>query len=85
MTKDDARRLAYAVLNRSYGPGTGQVIIAALEAPQRTWVGLTDEEIEYAFRTNSVMVDNGNAYMVAGLRAVNITRAIEAKLKEKNG
>jgi hypothetical protein len=31
------------------------------------------------------MVDNGNAYMVAGLRAVNITRAIEAKLKEKNG
>ena len=53
--------------------------------PQRTWVGLTDEEIEYAFRTNSVMIDNGNAYMVAGLRAVNITRAIEAKLKEKNG
>ena len=47
-------------------------------APQRTWVGLTDEEIEYAFKTNSVMVDNGNAYMVAGLRAVNIARAIEA-------
>jgi hypothetical protein len=53
--------------------------------PQRTWVGLTDEEIEHAFKTNSVMVDNGNAYMVAGLRAVNIARAIEAKLKEKNG
>ena len=58
--------------------------------PQRTWVdattwrGLTDEEIEYAFKTNSVMVDNGNAYMVAGLRAVNIAQAIEAKLKEKN-
>jgi hypothetical protein len=47
-------------------------------SPQRTWVGLTDEEIEYAFKTNSVMVDNGNAYMVAGLRAVNIARAIEA-------
>ena len=52
--------------------------------PQRTWVGLTDEEIEYAFKTNSVMVDNGNAYMVAGLRAVNIARAIEAALKAKN-
>jgi hypothetical protein len=50
----------------------------------RPWRGLTDEEIEYVFRTNSVMVDNGNAYMVAGLRAVNIARAIEAKLKEKN-
>jgi hypothetical protein len=46
--------------------------------PQRTWVGLTDDEIEHAFKTNSVMVDNGNAYMVAGLRAVNIARAIEA-------
>ena len=52
-----------------------------LHPPQRTWVGLTDEEIEYAFKTNSVMVDNGNAYMVAGLRAVNIARAIEAALK----
>ena len=51
---------------------------------QRTWVGLTDEEIQYAFRTNSVMVDDGNAYMVAGKRAVNISQAIEAKLKEKN-
>jgi hypothetical protein len=48
------------------------------------WVGLTDDEIEHAFKTNSVMVDNGNAYMVAGLRAVNIAQAIEAKLKEKN-
>jgi hypothetical protein len=47
-------------------------------SPQRTWVGLTEDEIEYAFKTNSVMVDNGNAYMVAGLRAVNIARAIEA-------
>jgi hypothetical protein len=52
--------------------------------PQRTWVGLTDEEIEHAFKTNSVMVDNGNAYMVAGLRAVNIAQAIEAKLRSKN-
>ncbi len=31
LNKDDARRLAYAVLNRNYGP-TAQVILAALEA-----------------------------------------------------
>ena len=39
---------------------------------------LTDEEIQQIFIANSVAVDNGNAYMVAGLRALNITRAIEA-------
>ena len=50
--------------------------------PQRK--PLSDEEIEYAFKTNSVMVDNGSAYMVAGLRAVNIAKAIEAKLRSKN-
>ena len=48
------------------------------------WKGLTDEEIQQVFIANSVMVDNGNAYMVAGLRAVNIGKAIEAKLKERN-
>ena len=52
--------------------------------PQREWVGLTNEETQQAFVSNSVMVDNGNAYMVADLRAINIGRAIEAKLKEKN-
>ena len=44
--------------------------------PQRK--PLTDEEIHQIFIANSVVVDNGNAYMVAGLRALNITRAIEA-------
>ncbi len=39
---------------------------------------LTDEEIHQIFIANSVVVDNGNAYMVAGLRTVNIARAIEA-------
>ncbi len=52
--------------------------------PHREWVGLTDEEIQQVFIANSVMVDNGNTYMVAGLRAVNIGTAIEAKLKELN-
>jgi hypothetical protein len=51
---------------------------------QKPWVGLTDEEIQSIFIANSVMVDNGNAFMVGGLRAVNISEAIEAKLKEKN-
>jgi len=50
--------------------------------PQRK--PLTDEEIHQIFIANSVAVDNGNAYMVAGLRTVNITRAIEAKLRSKN-
>jgi hypothetical protein len=44
--------------------------------PQRK--PLTDEEIQQIFIANSVVVDNGNAYMVAGLRTVNIARAIEA-------
>jgi len=46
---------------------------------------LTDEEIQQIFIANSVVVDNGNAYMVAGLRTVNIARAIEAAhgIKEK--
>jgi len=45
-------------------------------SPQRTWVGLTDEEIDYIYM---------------GIRAVHhdvdsdvLCRAIEAKLKEKN-
>ena len=51
---------------------------------QKPWVGLTDEEIQSIFIANSVMVDNGNAFMVGGLRAVNISEAIETKLKELN-
>jgi hypothetical protein len=64
---------------------TGADVIERLNSytpPQRK--PLTDEEIHQIFIANSVAVDNGNAYMVAGLRTVNITRAIEAKLKEKN-
>ncbi len=56
----------------------------AIADAELKWVGLTDEEIQQVFIANSVMVDNGNTYMVAGLRAVNIGTAIEAKLKEKN-
>jgi hypothetical protein len=43
-----------------------------VEEPKREWVGLTDEEI-YASIKN-----------VDSLRAIEVARAIEAKLKEKN-
>ena len=44
------------------------------DAPQRTWVGLTDEE-----------VDDLSREMVKGKKSVNwLSYSIEAKLKEKN-
>jgi len=42
--------------------------------PQRTWVGLTDEEIE----------DFVSALWPVGAGAGKLLRAVEAKLKEKN-
>ena len=45
--------------------------------PQRTWVGLTDEEIDIAWRS----VDHTIPY--AQFR-IDVAKAIEAKLKEKN-
>ena len=42
---------------------------------QRTWVGLTDEEIWEWFRDNTALTNE------SGIR---IVRAIEAKLKDKN-
>ena len=46
-------------------------------APQRTWVGLTDKEIDELWMSHHD--DFGNA-----LSAIDYERAIEAKLKEKN-
>jgi hypothetical protein len=47
----------------------------ALAQPKREWVGLTDEEIhEIRLKTLDSVATNYEAY-----------RAIEAKLKEKNG
>ena len=45
--------------------------------PQRTWVGLTDEEAQQTFAKHNVTISAD----LAGI----LTRAIEAKLKEKNG
>ena len=44
--------------------------------PQRTWVGLTDEEIK------TICVENG---WDSSWQSMRFARAIEAKLKEKNG
>ena len=44
------------------------------QSPQRTWVGLTDEEVE----------DFVSALWPVGAGAGKLLRAIEAKLKEKN-
>jgi hypothetical protein len=48
-------------------------VIAALAQPQRTWVGLADEEIADEF----YKFESAGAWY-------QFTRAIEAKLKEKN-
>jgi hypothetical protein len=55
-------------------PVTGNVSIGT---PQRTWVALTDEEIDKAWRS----VDHTIPY--AQFR-IDVAKAIEAKLKEKN-
>jgi hypothetical protein len=47
--------------------------VRADTAPQREWVGLTDDEIYEA-------VENSNSVLVKDM-----ARSIEAKLKEKNG
>jgi len=46
---------------------------AQLDKPQRTWVGLTDEEIWTVLQFRGYNTDT-----------IEIARAIEAKLKEKN-
>jgi hypothetical protein len=51
-------------------------VIAALAQTESTWVGLTDEQIEDAWRK----VETGDFYDCVQPFA----RAIEAKLKEKN-
>ena len=49
------------------------------ETPQRTWVGLTDEEIEKIWGNTPMML---NAHK--SRTRINFAKAIEAKLKEKN-
>ena len=55
-------------------------VVAALAQTQRTWVGLTDEEIDRV--TDAQWAKGANKPIYAAHRAY--ARAIEAKLKEKN-
>jgi hypothetical protein len=55
-----------------------QRVINELNKPQREWVGLTDDEI--ADMHHEIKVKGMGAY-----KTEDIYRAIEAKLKEKNG
>jgi hypothetical protein len=81
MTKDEAKDEPYAFEAFMYSndrvkvdPVTGNVSIGT---PQRTWVGLTDDEIDKAWRS----VDHTIPY--AQFR-IDVAKAIEAKLRSKN-
>ena len=52
--------------------------------PQRTWVGLTDKEIEEIWKI-AMFTDYGIGAELSNQPFVHYARAIEAKLKEKNG
>ena len=65
---------------RLYAGHAASVYMAAVDAApeqpaQRTWVGLTDEQIDKLF---------GDGPYVPAMLLRNVARAIEAKLKEKN-
>jgi hypothetical protein len=54
-------------------------LIQAEQPAQRTWVGLTDEEISSLWDGHTVLV-----FGKTGINPIVFARAIEAKLKEKN-
>lgn len=59
----------------------GKYLTGYTAPPQREWVGLTTEEIADAYLT----VNGDREWAIGGMGdAVHFTRAIEAKLKEKN-
>ena len=77
MTKDEALFLELDALEGNMAKWARKepaitAIKAALEAPQRTWVGLTDEEQQQAYE--QWQNDGWGVFY----------NAIEAKLKEKN-
>jgi hypothetical protein len=69
----------------SFGAGTCWELAIELEQfinthpPQRTWVGLTDEEISEAY-----VIASRKALYGMGATREDVYEAIEAKLKEKN-
>ena len=58
----------------SYVPPVGTALYTTPPAAQRQWVGLTDEEI-------TALKHNGERY----ISSQDFARAVEAKLKQKNG
>jgi hypothetical protein len=75
VTKDGAHVVGIYALDAD----TSQIFYAKHHpAPQRTWVGLTDEEIDGMVE----ITDLSGAYYYDDLFA--LARAVEAKLKEKN-
>ena len=77
-SQDEALKLALEALetaeidgNCEYG--ATEIIRKALAQPERTWVGLTDEEIWTILQFRGYNSDT-----------IEIAKAIEAKLKEKN-
>jgi hypothetical protein len=71
VTENGLYRLGY---HNGYGFGEAY---GKANAPQRTWVGLTDEEIDKAWRSVDYTVPWDQ-------HRIDIARAIEAKLREKN-
>jgi hypothetical protein len=53
------------------------------QQPQRTWVGLTDKEIEEIWKI-AMFTDYGVGAELSNQPFVHFARAIEAKLKDKN-
>ena len=85
MTKDEALRLAFEALEeitrRNQSDHQAEIaeeaitaIKAALEAPQRTWVGLTPEDT----------FEIGERLGLSDIAWVDLMQSIESKLKEKN-
>ena len=64
----------YAYSEQHYEGENGQPLYT--HPPKRTWVGLTDEEAQQTFARHNCTISTH----LAGI----LTRAIEAKLKEKN-
>ena len=60
------------------GTGYCSCIECVMEPPQRTWVGLTDEE-KHEIELKAGITEDDDGYIV-----FQIFRLIEAKLKEKN-
>ena len=74
--KQEPETLNYTVHVECKRCGSHERYDLEIDNPQRTWVGLTDEEICPWFQENTALTNEA---------AMRITRAIEAKLKSKNG